>query len=232
MCAVGTFMGVGYADLLTGTFEECRASANELQMRGYNALVGYASDRALETRMLAAVNCLHELAKCNDGMCGIICSVLDEDILARILSYHPLLSRELGRAIYDLLMVLMAEQSFKIVIAVAYTQAYPKIVRLYGRGLSHSATSVYALSVQFLNREVFVNDVCFAHNFLKINIAALNALLTQAQQMSQQEAPPIQEGNSLSAAMTRALYQPIIEKRRYNPIIGDLKVRPALYSVH
>jgi hypothetical protein len=217
-------MSVGYAALQTGSFDECRAVAVELQMRGFNALVCYASDKAWEDRILAAVNCLHELANCNDGMCGFICSVLDEDILARILSLHPLLSRELGRAIYDLLLVLMAEQSFKIVIAVAYTQAYPKIVRLYGKGLSHSATSVYALSVQFLNREVFVNDVCFAHNFLKVNIAALNALLTQAQQMSALDPALGAQGNQTATAMTRALGHNIIIKRRYNPIIGDLKV--------
>jgi hypothetical protein len=221
--AASVFATQGSACLLTGDFEECRTMANELQMRGFNALVGYASDLPLQERAVAAVAFLHQLANSSDGMCQLICRVLDEDFLARMLSFHPLLPKELSRAIYDLLLVLMAEQSFKIVIAVAYTQAYPKIARLYGKGLGQSASSAYALSVQFLNREVFVNDVCFAHNFLKVNVTAMNAMLAHAQQMSVNEQVACQ-GNQLSAAMTKALRHNIVIKRRYNSMIGDLKV--------
>lgn len=192
-------------------------------MKGFNVYVGYVSDKAQENRMVAAITFLHQLAVRSDGMCRLICNTLDEDILTRILTYLLQLSKELGRIIYDLLMILMADQSFKVVIAVAYTQAYAKIARLYGRGLGLASQSVYSLSVQFLNRELFVNEICFGHNFLKINVAAVTSLLDHAQLMSQSEPTSVQ-GNQLSVTMTKALKHSIVLKRRYNPIIGDLKV--------
>jgi len=216
-----TFANTGCAQLRSGDFEDCRTLANELQLRGFNAMVGYISDKAKDERMVAAVSFLHQLALSNDGMCGFICSVLDDDLLTRILALHPLLPKELAKTIFDLLLVLMAVQSFKIVIAVAYTRAYPKIARLYGKGLSQSTTSAFALSVQFLNREVFVNDVCFAHDFLKVNISAINALLCHAKAMT---ADSEDTHSEVSADMTRALKHNILVKRRYCTIVGDLKV--------
>ena len=221
--AVAAFQNGGSAVLMTGSFGECAAMATELQMRGFNALVGYVSDATVENRLVAAVSFMHELARRNDGLCRLICGILDDDLLCKLLSYHPQLPKELGRAIYDLLLVLMAEQSFKIVIAVAYSAAYPAIARHYARGLSASASSVYALSVQFLNRESFVNDVSFKHGFLATNIAALNGMLYRAQELTKHEATAM-AANPLSAAMTGALRHNILIKRRYNPIIGDLKV--------
>ena len=80
------------------------------------------------------------------------------------------LSKELQDAVYDLLLTLMADQSFKIVIAVAYVLSYDAIARIFGTGLGSSKLSVYNLSVQYLNRELFVNEVCYYHGFLSIAI--------------------------------------------------------------
>ena len=185
--------------------------------------VGYLSDIAIETRTLASVTFLHELATKSDGMCRIICASLDTDILTALLECHSQLSKPLRNMIYDLLMILMADPSFKVCMSIAYTQAYPQIGHLYSRGLGTSSQSVYTLSVQFLNRELFVNIACFEHNFLKISARSVDTMLTHAKVLTQTEVV-YSSGNSLSEAMTKALRHSIMVNRRYNAILGDLKV--------
>lgn len=182
------FQSSGSAELFQGTFEECRSMAEEISMRGFIVLVGgnYITDKAREVRMKAAMTWMLDLARRNDGMCRLICRVFDEDLLTRLLSYFMHISKGLAHTLHDLLLTLMADQSFKVVIACAYTQAYKTISRLYSRGLGLSTQSVYNLSVQFLNREVFVNEVCYNHSFLKIALAAMSSMLRHALQQQQQ----------------------------------------------
>jgi hypothetical protein len=218
---VAAFQAAGQVVLLTADFENCRTMGTQLQLNGYNVYVGYASDKLKDNRMVASISFLYELAQRNDGMCRLICSVLDDDLLTRLLSNVLYLSKDLAKILFDLFLILMSDQAFKMVIAVAYTRAYAPIARLYARGLGISSYNVYGLSVQFLNREIFVNEVCYAHSFLKGCVAALNSMMKTAKTLTQQEAVA---STDLAVDMTRALRHNLVQKRRYNPIIGDLKV--------
>jgi hypothetical protein len=218
---VAAFQAAGQVVLLTADFENCRTMGTQLQLNGYNVYVGYASDKLKNNRMVASISFLYELAQRNDGMCRLICSVLDDDLLTRLLSNVLYLSKDLAKILFDLFLILMSDQAFKMVIAVAYTRAYAPIARLYARGLGISSYNVYGLSVQFLNREIFVNEVCYAHSFLKGCVAALNSMMKTAKTLTQQEAVA---STDLAVDMTRALRHNLVQKRRYNPIIGDLNV--------
>ena len=192
-------------------------------MTGYNVYVGYLSDLAIELRTVASVRFLHTLALRSDGICRLIASSLDVDILTVLLECHSQLSKELRNIIYDLLMILMADPAFKVCMSIAYAQAYPQISRLYSFGIGISTMSVYTLSVQFLNREHYVNIACFEHNFLKIGVKAVDNMLNLARVLSQHETVSA-SGNTLSEAMSKGLKHSIMVNRRYNPIFGDWKV--------
>lgn len=115
----------------SGLFEECRTIADEMNDKGFNVYVGYVSDNKIEDRIVACVSFMHTLATHSDGMCRLIASSLDTDVLTVLLESHMQLSTQLRNIIYDLLMILMVDPSFKISMSVAYTQAYPQITRLY-----------------------------------------------------------------------------------------------------
>jgi len=216
--------------LSEGSFEECRSIAEELINRKYLVRVGYVSDLTLELRVVSVVNWLYELAKMSDGMCRLICNALDEDLLVHLLPHIMALSRDMQDAVYDLLLTLMADQSFKIVIAVAYVRSYDAIARIFSTGLGSIKHSVYNLSVQYLNREMFVNEVCYEHSFLETTIKALLHVVVRARdhavagldETSRHAYQLLPHRN-----MTIALHHDVFEHRRYNPILGDLKVSAA-----
>jgi len=192
--------------------------------------VGYVSDLTIEQRIVSVVLWLYELAKMSDGMCRLICEALDEDLLVHLLPHIMALSRGMQDAVYDLLLTLMADQSFKIVIAVAYVRSYDAIARIYSTGLGSSTHSVYNLSVQYLNREMFVNEVCYDHGFLETTIKALLDVVGRARKQAVAELMMVDEETARQTethqqrSMTVALRHNVFEYRRYNPILGDLKV--------
>lgn len=198
--------------------------------------IGYVSDLIIEQRVVAVVRWLYELAKMSDGMCRLICEALDEDLLVHLLPHIMTLSRDMQDAVYDLLLTLMADQSFKIVIAVAYVRSYPAIARIFSTGLGSSTNSVFNLSVQYLNREMFVNEVCYVHGFLETTIKALLDVVGRARKQAVAELMPVDEETAArqithqhhqhhqQGNMTVALRHNVFEYRRYNPILGDLKV--------
>ena len=190
--------------------------------------IGYVSDLIIEQRVVAVVRWLYELAKMSDGMCRLICEALDEDLLVHLLPHIMTLSRDMQDAVYDLLLTLMADQSFKIVIAVAYVRSYPEIARIFSTGLGSSTNSVFNLSVQYLNREMFVNEVCYVHGFLETTIKALLDVVGRARKQAVAELMLVDEeaGRQMTQQgnVTVALRHNVFEYRRYNPILGDLKV--------
>lgn len=50
-------------------------------------------------------------------------------------------------------------QSFKYAVAQSYASTYLSVTRDYGAGVGMAEFSLYSLSVQFLNRSSFVNDL-------------------------------------------------------------------------
>lgn len=62
-------------------------------------------------------------------------------------------------ALHTLYLFLMADQMFKCQVAQSYAITYRDVTRDYAIGVGVSEFSLYSLSVQFLNRPSFVNEL-------------------------------------------------------------------------
>ncbi|RYH28425.1 hypothetical protein EON65_12255 [archaeon] len=150
---------------------------------------------------------LREIALSCDGLCSLACTILDSDRLCRLMLHDMYLDKEIGVAFHNLLLSLMADQSFKMTSAVAYALAYRKICSDFSRGIGMVGNTIFNLSVQFLNREHFVNEVAYHHNLLEHGVMALQDMLRVV----------LPADNSFFQSLS-------ITKRRYTVVIGDFKV--------
>lgn len=82
-----------------------------------------------------------------------------EAVLPRLLRAHGRLGKPLASALHALYLFLMADQAFKARVATAYADTYLAVAREYGAGVGVAESSLYSLSVQFLNRPAFVNQL-------------------------------------------------------------------------
>ncbi len=163
-------------------------------------------DRKREEAMVVAFQWLHGVAQMNDGFCQLICNAFTIAVLVGIMNNCMRLSRAVTRALHNLLITLMASQSFKLVVAVAYTRSYGCMARLFGDGYGIAGNSLFNIAVQFLNRDWVVNELAFHHQYLQQTMGALSSMLHTIR---------LDEDLSRSG---------VVAKRRYNPIVGDMKV--------
>jgi hypothetical protein len=168
--------------------------------------ISYAMRKRYDA-ILSALIFLQSLAVACDGMCKLICSSLSSELLSQMIDFDMLLDRDLARVFHDLLISLMADQSFKMVAAVAYANSFKKISKDYSEGYGNQGHTIFSLSVQFLNREVFVHEICYHWNYLDHCTGVLCSLIGAIRR----------DSNSF-------LKSPCITKRRYSTIVGDLKV--------
>ncbi len=186
--------------------DETRSAVEYLLAENFTVRAFNSAMRKRYDAMLSALRFLQSIALACDGMCKIVCSNLSSDRLSKMIDYDMFLDRDLGRIFHDLLLSLMADQSFKMVAAIAYTQSFKQICRDYNDGIGTAGFTMFSLSVQFLNREVFVHEICYHHGYLEQCTSVLNALIVKIK-----DGPKVLKSHSIS-------------KRRYSPIIGDLKV--------
>jgi hypothetical protein len=184
-------------------------------------------DRVLlrrETVLIDAINWLYKVSQTNDGMCRLICNSLTVPILVRIVQRDPLLSKPVTAALHNLFLTLMADQTFKMSLALAYSRCYRQFSLLYGKCIGTQENSIYSLSVQFLNRESFVAEIAEHHQFLESVCQAIEHMLTEACHESLSD--DAREGFSQHFD-SNLINHKVLSYRRYNPLIGDLKVSRA-----
>lgn len=146
---------------------------------------------------------LYKVAESSDGFCRVVCNAFRRDYLVRIMKADCRLPKALAKALHDLFLTLMADQTFKMSVAQAYARSFEVFTRDYAACIGTNDASLYTLSVQFLNRGSFVNEIVSHHMFLQALSGALRHMLLTDQASTSQH--------------------PILAFRRYNPIIGDLK---------
>jgi hypothetical protein len=178
-------------------------------------------DRALavtERSAIEAIKWLYKVAQTNDGMCRMVCNSLTVPLLLRIIKLDPWLSKPVAAALHNLFLTLMADQSFKMSLAIAYAHGYPTFSKDYGRCAGTQEGAIFGLSVQFLNREMFVAEITEHHRFLQTVCRALKSMLLEARdEQALVDSELLQTADAVIAHKVFAL-------RRYNPLIGDLKV--------
>ena len=84
---------------------------------------------------------------------------LTRPVLELLLRADAHIPKSLALALHSLYLTLMADQRFKMDIAKSYTAVYRQITRDFASGVGMADSSLYTLSVQFLNRATFVTDL-------------------------------------------------------------------------
>ena len=111
----------------------------------------------------------------------------------------------------------MADQSFKMSVAIAYARAFPYFSDAYGKGIGTYDGALFGLSVQFLNRAAFVAEMVIRNDFLVSITEALYKMLSTALTSVTQIVKT--RGRTVPVPT-----HPVLIHRRYNPLFGDLKV--------
>ncbi|CAM9943827.1 unnamed protein product, partial [Phaeothamnion confervicola] len=111
---------------------------------------------------------MHDVATVSDGTCRLVCAHFQVSTLTQLMAADARLPRQLSRACHDLYLTLMADQPLKTRVATAYVHTLLPITQDSARGIGAADHSLYTLSVQFLNRSAFVNELVEQHNLLQI----------------------------------------------------------------
>lgn len=175
---------------------------------------------AWEKETLKSLLWLYKVAQTSDGLCRIVCNCLSVSLVRRILEADMLVCKHLSQAAHNLFLTLMADQSFKMSLAIAYAQAYRKFSHIFGKGARPAENSIFTLSVQFLNRESFVSEIVNHHTFFESLCSALNELLSRSMLI---ETNWVTSSSHTGIAYVDLTHH-VLVKRRYNPMIGDLKI--------
>ena len=203
---------------------------NILTSLGLNVAVVKRHNMSLEKKVGNIIKWMTELSQTNDGMCRLVCEALAIPLILPILQVDPLLPRSVSSSLHNLFLTLMADQSFKLSFAVAYAHGYSAFSSLYGRGFGESEHSIYTLSVQFLNKESYVSDLVWNHNFFQSICHAFETMVLEAYNETLSAARSEFQHDNLNSEKISELHMKLFLEhkvtlhRRYNPLFGDLKV--------
>ena len=153
--------------------------------------------------ILSVLAWLYKIAQSNDGLCRLVCDALTVPQLQRIMECDPHIQKSVVVSLHELFLTLMADKSFKISVSIAYSLAFTQIATLYGQGIGPNEHSMFGLSVQFLNRDIYVENMVHNYDFLS---SVSTSLVDMVQHANGQ------------------FTHPVLVHRRYIPLIGDLKV--------
>jgi len=229
----------GEARLHFGSLEDVRPKAQTL--RGQSLLVSLVTRRLYKVGKvgLMQVQWLYRLAGVSGGTCRLVVEQLSPPVLSRLMVAHGHLPKPLGNALHALYLFLMADQKFKSAVAQAYADTYLAVSSFYGAGVGVAESGLYTLSVQFLNRPAFVNELVGQRKFLDILVQALGDMIQRAvlptpsslppSSLSEAAPPPSISPYSFLSFREQQIYgslhvsHPVLRYRRYSPVVADLK---------
>jgi len=122
---------------------------------------------------------------------------------------------------HSMFLTLLAGPIFKGKLSEAYCDTYTLFSSQFAKGVGSSECSCYTLSVQFLNRQVFVWDLVSNRNLLQHMSKALLSCVSETLNVDTYNADEL--GNDVNAIVEVNLDHGVMSKRRYIPIISDLK---------
>ena len=157
------------------------------------------------------------------SQCRMVSQSLSVDVLVRILTIFPYLSKKISEPLHNLFLSQMADKMFKKNLAIAYAEGYALFTQAYGRGYGTTECSIFSLSVQFLNRDFLVSEIVDGHDFFPSACTSIEHMLESA-------CGPVEKGDKgwsvawVKEMTEQLLRHPILTHRRYSPMFSDLKV--------
>lgn len=182
----------------------CLVEAKLLEEDGLFVSIVDSRERQRNNAILAVIRWLHRMAQTSDGMCRLISNAIVPEQIKQIMVTDPYLLKPVVIPLHTLLLTLMADQKFKICASRGYALAFAEVAAIYAEGKGTSQNSLFGLSVQFLNRYIYVEGMITQLNFFSTLSSSLVNLL-------------VPRRNQFPNSKT-------LTHRRYYPIIGDLKV--------
>ena len=166
-----------------------------------------------ENNILKAINFLYVLAQTSDGMCRMTCKSFSIERVTRMLKTDLRICKKVSAGLHNLFLTLMADQSFKMSLAISYANAYRHFAGDFQHGVGSAENSIFTLSVQFLNREAFVSEIVNNHDFLgHVSHALEESLISES---------PLDHNGFVGSFKQECI---IFQCRRYILFIGDLKI--------
>jgi hypothetical protein len=134
---------------------------------GIHSVISSAAHMEKENQLLQIIRWVSLMSETNDDICEIIGECFDNKSLCSIIQHHPRLSSKMQSALNDLFVSVMSNKKFKTQVSVAYSIVFKDIAKLYSQSHGCADTSVFSISVQFLNRENLVSNMCLNYKFMK-----------------------------------------------------------------
>jgi len=127
------------------------------------------SELLTEQRAAAVIRWLGTLAQACDPLCHrVSSSIKHEDHLIPMLRADLKLPAAITSCWHSLLLTLLAVPDFKAALANAYCDTYVAVTSEYAKGVGVLERSSYTLSVQFLNRVTYVQDLVRERDLLGV----------------------------------------------------------------
>ncbi len=213
--------------------------AKMLREEGMVVSIKTRDELCQEVRALAVVEFLKMLSDSCDPFCNIVTlafgGFLDENrmeidgargnkgvsgdpkCLRSMLCNDLKLPRMIAKTWHDLLLKLLAVPSFKAALSNAYVDTYSSVAAEFARGVGSMERSPYSLSVQFLNRITYVQDLVKHKDLLGCLFRSLLEIL----QVSKLSAGDFDDEDIFNPRVD--VTHPLIVYRRYVPVVSDLK---------
>lgn len=194
--------------------KQCNAVVKFLFDNGYRACSITDKELCRQHYIVHLIHWLTLIASINDELCSAICSSFTHEILIGFMTSIGDVPQSVAQAYQDMKIMLMANSSFKLAVAVAHAQSYGAFAGSFGKGVGLTEHSMFALSVQFLNKPSVVNHTVCAHALLaQISTSLLKMLVPDA--TSETNAPV-------------SLDSVVFKKQRYSPVLSDIRVGTVL----
>ena len=210
------------------------------QMAKYDILLSILPEETfVTTRTLRhIIGWLGGISQLSDGICRMVTQSLNENVLRTLMANDGRMPTVLTNDLHTLFLTLMADQGFKFSVALAYAQEVMDYSKGYARGFGVMDKSIYGISVQFLNRKNIVDAMQEQHQFLNKLGLSLSSMLDEAIVQLTKNINP-----TLDHVTNRSYYlldhgdgeierkSAILQQRRYNPLVGDLRVACSLDGI-
>jgi hypothetical protein len=191
--------------------------------QGYRVRMVSNTFRRKQAIIIKLLKFFQSLSSTCDEISSVICEPFTILFLIDLFKENISLDKELTKTFNHFILALMPHPDFKMKAAVAYAEVYESITEKYEQnfGLSAGPINLFTLSVQFLNREQFIDELVNHYSFFQ---KVLLSLLRMLQYGHEQAFPPSFE----KSVMDRFVYA----KKRYYPLFGDLKVKDVSVSIY
>ncbi len=184
---------------------------------------------AMCRRASTVVSWMLALSRTSSALCRLVAGQFDESSLEQLMLQDAYLPATLRHSLHDMYLELMADQPFKQRIAMAYSVTLLRVARDFAKGIGRAESCLNCLSVQFINRKVFVDSLIEKRRrkpgFLSDLCFSVLLTLRPAMKRTLKSEDGKLKGflDSPWGASELDPSSPVLRSRRYHPALTDLR---------